>query len=228
MLIHSGLVVGEVLVDGESGLSGSVLHQLHHDLLNVSLDGIAVLPVDLVLLVGDVVLGVVAPPVTLGGGGPLRAGEPAAVDMMFARLYDVRLTALATAVLTTAHQTLPGPVGPGRPGEPAVTAEAAGVAAAEEVLRGDVDLGLTLGVDTDPVGDGGDGSEGPARATTSLVPDLLDGGTIRPGRPGVEAGGEVLRVSEGLQLGREVEVSVRVDPHQGTEVLVTGLWVETG
>ena len=62
---------------------------------------------------------------------------------------------------------------------------------------------------------------------TSLIPDLLDGGTVRPGSPGVEGGGEVLRVSQGLQLGREVEVSLRVDPHQGTEVLVTGLWVET-
>ena len=71
MLVHPRLVVGEVFVHSEGGLGRPVGHQLHHDLVDVSLDGVALLSVDLVFLVGDVVAGVVSSPVTLGSGGSL-------------------------------------------------------------------------------------------------------------------------------------------------------------
>ena len=92
-------------------------------------------------------------------------------------------------------------------------------------------LSFTLGMDANPVRHGRDGSEGPARSTASLVSDLLQSGTVRPLGPGVEAGGDVLGVSQELLLGQPVvgEVGVRVDStSDGTEVVVTDTGVETG
>ena len=86
-------------------------------------------------------------------------------------------------------------------------------------------------MDADPVRHGRHGSEGPARSTASLVPDLLQSGTVRPLGPGVEAGGDVLGVSQELLLGQPVvrEVGVRVDSaSDGTEIVVTDTGVETG
>ena len=86
-------------------------------------------------------------------------------------------------------------------------------------------------MDADPVRHGRHGSEGPARSTASLVSDLLQSGTVRPLGPGVEAGGDVLGVSQELLLGQPVvgEVGVRVDTaSDGTEVVVTDPRVETG
>ena len=50
MLVNPRLVVGEVLEHREGGLSGSVGHQLHLDLLHISLDGVALLAVSFVLV----------------------------------------------------------------------------------------------------------------------------------------------------------------------------------
>merc|ERR1712079_918588 len=64
VLINSRLVVGEVLEHREGGFSGPVSHQLHLDLLHISLDGVTLLPEGFVLLVRNVVARIVAPPVT--------------------------------------------------------------------------------------------------------------------------------------------------------------------
>ena len=90
-----------------------------------------------------------------------------------------------------------------------------------------MDLGFTLGVDADPVRHCRHGSEGPARAAAPLVSDLLDGGTVCPLLPGVKTGRKVPEVSQHFNRLREVEVSVREDSHQSTEVLVARLRVET-
>ena len=112
-----------------------------------------------------------------------------------------------------------------------VTAKSTGVTAGEKVLRGDVDLGLPLGVDADPVRHGRHGSKGPARPAASLVSDLPQTGTVRPHSPGVETGGNVLGVPHHLSLGQTVVglVGVRVNSaSDGTEVVLAGLRVETG
>ena len=119
------------------------------------------------------------------------------------------------------------PKAPSSTWKASVASESAGVAAGEKVLLGDVHLALTLRVDADPVRHGRDGPEGPARAAAPLVSDLLDGGTVRPLSPGVPAGRQLVRVSHQLQLRQSVLVSVRVDSHQGAEVLLAGLGVET-
>merc|ERR1719208_581010 len=90
-------------------------------------------------------------------------------------------------------------------------------------------LSFTLGMDANPVRHGRHGTKGPARSTASLVSDLLQSGTVRPLGPGVEAGGDVLGVSQELLLGQPVvgEVGVRVDSaSDGTEVIVTDTGVE--
>ena len=69
------------------------------------------------ILIGDVIAGVVTPPVTFRGGGSLRAGQPGPVDVMLAWLDDVGLAALLTPVLAATHQAFTGPVGPGSPWE---------------------------------------------------------------------------------------------------------------
>ena len=91
-----------------------------------------------------------------------------------------------------------------------------------------MDLAVPLGVDTDPVRHCSHSSEGPAGTAASLVSDLLDGRTVRPSLPGVETGWQILGVSQDLNRLREVKVSIREDSHQGAEVLVAGLRVETG
>ena len=94
-----------------------------------------------------------------------------------------------------------------------------------------MDLGFTLGVDADPVRHCRHGSEGPTRPAASLVSDLLQSGTVRPLGPRVEAGGDVLGVTQQLLLREAVvgKVGVRVDSaSDGTEVVVTDPRVETG
>ena len=134
VLVNSGLVVGEVLEHSEGGLGGTVSHQLHLDLLHVSLDGVTLLAERFVLEesykyqvlkqskvhlgVRDVIAGVVAPPVTFRRGGPLGARLPGPIDVVLAWLDDVGLTALLTPVLASTHQAFPGPVGPGCTREP--------------------------------------------------------------------------------------------------------------
>ena len=71
VLINSRLVVGEVLEHGEGSLGRSIGHQLHLDSLDIPPDGVALLTIGLVLLIGDLVLGVVTGSVTLGCAGAL-------------------------------------------------------------------------------------------------------------------------------------------------------------
>ena len=111
------------------------------------------------------------------------------------------------------------------------TTKSTGVAAGQQVLRGDMNLGLPLGVDADPVRHGRDGPEGPARPTACLVSDLPQTGTVWPHSSGVETGGNVLGVPHHLSLGQTVvgQVGVRVNSaSDGTEEVLAGLRVETG
>ena len=94
-----------------------------------------------------------------------------------------------------------------------------------------MDLGFTLGVDADPVRHGSHGPKGPARPTACLISNLPQTGTVRPHSSGVETGGNVLGVPHHLSLGQAVVglVGVRVNSaSDGTEVVLTGLRVETG
>merc|ERR1719422_2618277 len=76
MLVNARFVVGEVLKDGEGGLDRSVGDQLHLDLVHVPLDGVALLSVALVLLVGNLELGVLTGPMALGSATSLLARAP--------------------------------------------------------------------------------------------------------------------------------------------------------
>ena len=179
-LVNARFVVGEVLKDGEGCLDESIGHQLHLDLVHIPLDGVALLTVALVLLVGNLELGVLTSSMALGSATSLLARAPRPVHMVLTRLDLVRLAALLRPELTAAHQTLAAPEAPSCAGESAVAAESAGVAAGEQVLTGHVHLLLPIRVNADPVGHGGDGAKCPAGATTSLVSDLPDCWTLPP------------------------------------------------
>ena len=71
MLVHPALVVGEVLKDGEGSLSGAIGHQLQLDSLDILPDGVTLLAIGLVLLIGNIVLGIVTGSVALGSAGSL-------------------------------------------------------------------------------------------------------------------------------------------------------------
>ena len=151
MLIDSGLVVDEVGEDGEGCLRRAVGHQLVHDLLLVAGNVVGLLAVCQVLLVGDLVVGVLAFPVALGGPAASLARSTGSIDMVLARLDLVRLAAVIGSEVATGDQALLGPIAPGHTGEPSVAAEAASVAAAQEVLSRDVVLELAVAVDAQPV-----------------------------------------------------------------------------
>merc|ERR1711973_19789 len=67
VLVHSSLVVGEVLVDREGSFGGAVGHQLDLDLLDVALEGVALLAVGLILFIGHIVAWVVTTTMAFGG-----------------------------------------------------------------------------------------------------------------------------------------------------------------
>lgn len=100
VLIHSRLVVGEVLEHGEGSLSRSIGHQLHLDSLDIPPDGVALLTIGLVLLIGDLVLGVVTGSVTLGCAGALLTRHSRTIDMVLTGLDDVWLTSLVAPILS--------------------------------------------------------------------------------------------------------------------------------
>ena len=68
VLVDAAAVVGEVGEDGEGGLDGPVLHQLHLDLLHVGRHGVALVAEGLVL------------PVVLGVAGFARLVAPGPED----------------------------------------------------------------------------------------------------------------------------------------------------
>ena len=140
VLVDAAAVVGEVGEDGEGGLDGPVLHQLHLDLLDAVLHRV---PLVAVGLVGAVVLGVagLARLVAPGRAAALLAGPPGAVDVVLAGLDLVGLAAVVRAVEAARDEALLVPELPGRAGEAAVAAEAAGEAAGKQVL------GAHLGLD---------------------------------------------------------------------------------
>ena len=140
VLVDAGLVVGEVLVDGEGRLHRAVGHQLQLDLVHVGLDRVDLPPVGLVLLVGHLELGVLAGMVTLGGADSLLARSSRPVDVVLAGLDLIGLAALVGAVLAPADQALVQPVVPGGARETSVATEATGTATGEQVLAGHVHL----------------------------------------------------------------------------------------
>ena len=163
MLVDAASVVGEVREDCEGGLDGPVLHQLHlwtrcdqmlqlvtscyqvclspavtrcdHylDLFDAGGHGVARVAEGLVL---PVVLGVarLASLVAPGRAAALLAGSPGAVHVVLARLDLVGLAADVRSIEASGDEALLVPELPGRAGEAAVAAEAAGEAAGEQVL----------------------------------------------------------------------------------------------
>ncbi len=85
---------------------------------------------------------------------------------------------------------------------------------------------LHILVNAQPVGHGGDGAHGPARSTSALVPDLLDGRTVGPLLARVELLWDVFNSHQvPLRLWHVVHV-FRVDTHQGAKVVERGFRVE--
>jgi len=162
MLIDSRLVVDKVFIDSEGSLSWTIGHQLHLYLLDVILDGVALLPVGFVLIIGSVVVRVFTTAMTLGGADTLGTGRPRTIDVVLAGLDLIGLTSLTTAVVTSGDQSLTCPVGPGSSGEASIASKATAVATGQEVLRRHVRVFLSIGVDTDPIRHGCHGSKSPA------------------------------------------------------------------
>ena len=134
VLVDAGLVVGEILEDSEGRLDRSVGHQLHLDLVHISPDRVALLPVALVLLIRNLKLCILAGPVTFGSSTSFLARASGPIDMVLTRLDLIGLATLVGAILTPTDKTLAAPETPGRSREATVASKSAGVAAREQVL----------------------------------------------------------------------------------------------
>lgn len=197
VLVNTGGVGLEVLVDSEGNADGTLLHQL---LLHVgdTLNRVRVRSEVLVLAVGDRVSGLRASGGTLGGG-VLRESIAShhtrrRGDVVSARLHRVRLAAgtlVDISVVTASDDTVLGePVpGSGRLTTIAALGERAGraSAASSSVLSGE-DSGRITGGNAVTVIEGLGGTESPAGAAVTLVTNTAsDGRALRPGGANIKA-----------------------------------------
>jgi hypothetical protein len=198
VVVNTGLVSEEISVDAEGHFNGAVGHDFRLNLLNIGGDGVRRLA--LILGVLEQLL------VAVGGGLHGAAGRLGAVDVVLARGEGVGVNSLRD------EASLVPEVPSGR-GVAALAAVAAGVAAADHVLGGELELVGLSGGNANTVRHGLDGAESPARAARTLVADVADGVALGPSSAGIE---RVRDSFGGLDVlnGREVSLGVSGDSHE--------------
>lgn len=183
MMVYTRLVSGEVSVDGESSLNGTVGLNLSLNLGNVASNTVnAGCLVDVVSVGSGITTraGLSA----LGGGRITSAGSVLSSGMMVAWGKRVRLAVVAGVVKPSGNETGALEVVPGSLGVSSVASlSTAETAAREQVLSRNSGLILLSTGNTDTVAHGFDGTEGPARTAVGLITEFLDGVTSRPGSP---------------------------------------------
>jgi hypothetical protein len=225
MLVNARLVINKIFKDRESCFGGSVGHQFAHDFLLRVANAVRRQTEGLVLLEGNGVSCVLAFPVTPGGAHPSLTGSPGSVDVMFARLDDVRLAAVVGAIVSAGDETLLSPEVPSHARVTSVATVAAGETAAEQIFSGDVFLEGSLAVDAEAIGHGGDGSKSPAGAAAPLVGNVLEGGALGPLVTGVEGCGEgrAFKTEKARFIFWHEVLVIGTNSHQAFEELVGGV-----
>lgn len=228
MLIHSRLVVDQILIDSKGALHRSICHDLVLNLRHVLVHRVRGLAKLLVVIVVDLVA-VLALLVTLGRLSLRRiAGRTIPISVMFAGSNLVRPATLTRPVGTATDQSLAVPVGPGGPRETSVASKAAGVAAGDQIVGRESEVLRLIGVNAVAVRHCLHCSKGPARATRALVTNLSDGRAVWPLLARVKVLRQVGGVDEGcLQFEWKAETTrVPVYAHQTSQVLYGSVWVE--
>jgi hypothetical protein len=176
VLVNTGLVSKEVLVDDVSSLDGAVLHDVLLDLVN-AVKAVHALAVVLVVVPCGTVGALLG---ALGGASTLRARWAGTVHVVLTRRDGVRSASRVVTVKTTSHETVIFPVSPSLVSLTSVAAHASqaseATASSNQLLSRDAGV-LTLG-DAPPVSDGFSGTKSPARTARGLVSDLGNGGAL--------------------------------------------------
>lgn len=227
VLVHSRLVVDQILVHSECALHGSIGHDLVLDLGNVFAHRVRRLAEFLVITVFDLVT-VLALLVALGSlslGG--IAGRACSIHVVLTRLNFIGSTSLFRSICTATDQALACPVGPGRARKSSITSESAGVATRDQIVGREMEIERLIRVNAITVGHRFNGTKRPARSTRALVTDLADGGAVGPLLARIKVLGKVGESHVALQLGWQTEAfRVTVDTHQSLQVFKGGVRVE--
>jgi len=198
VVVNTGLVSEEISVDAEGHFNGPVGHDFRLNLLNIGGDGVRRLA--LILGVLEQLL------VAVGGGLHGAAGRLGAVDVVLARGESVGVNSLR-------DETSLVPEVPGGRGVATLAAITAGVAAADHVLGGELELVGLSGGNADTVRHGLDGAESPARAARTLITDVADGVALGPSSAGIEGCGNSLGRGDLFARG-QVSLGVSRDSHE--------------
>jgi len=198
VVVNTGLVGEEISVHAEGNFNGSVGHDFSLNLLNAGGDGVRRLAV--VLGVLEQLL------VAVGGGLNGAAGRLGAVDVVLTRGESVGINSLR-------DKTSLVPEVPSGRWVATLAAVAAGVAAANHILCGELELVGLAGGNADTVGHRLDSAESPARAAGTLVTDVADGVALGPSISGIEGCGNSLGRSDVFARG-QVSLGVSRDSHE--------------
>lgn len=187
VLVDSGLVGQEVLIDGERSFDGSVGEDFLLDLLDSS-DRVRALSEVLVVGVGVVVSSNTG---SLAGWGwvlgQIWAWGKGSVDVVVAWWESVWLAVSRLVVEVSGDQSVVDPISPGgRRISSVASLSAEESAAREQVLGGDLDLVGLVGGDAISVTHGFSSSESPAGSAVGLISDFLDGIAFWPLGSGIE------------------------------------------
>ena len=108
-------------------------------------------------------------------------------NVMFTRCDRIGSTSDGTVVQPTRHQTVLGPVLPGRGRVTTFASVTTWVATWDEVFGRDLDIvKTTLRCDTNSIGHRLDCAEGPTRSARALIANLTNSLTLRPRLSGIE------------------------------------------
>lgn len=230
MLIHSRLVIDQILVDREGTLHRSIVHDLVLDLGHILAQRVRRLAELAIIIVADLVA-VLALLVALGrlSLGSITRGTRS-IYMVFTGSDFIRTTALAGSVGPTTDQSLAIPVRPGGTREASVASESTGVATGDKIISRETEVLGLIGVNAVTIGHGLHCSECPTRATRALVTDLSDTGTARPLLTRVKVLGDLSGVEVGhLWLrGQPETMRIPVHAHQTAQVIQGSVRVEVG
>lgn len=170
VLVNSGLVRNEVLIDSEGGLNRSVGVDLLHDRGLVTSNRVRGGREVLVTVPISTVLAGVH---TGWGGNFITTWGQGARDVVLAGSDLVRIATLTRVVVSTSHNTGALEVVPGSRGVTTIASHTtAERATGEQVLSGENGLVSSVGMNADTIGGGLGSTEGPARATSSLVTNM--------------------------------------------------------